>query len=138
MFGKKTSQSQPFRKAGLYIAPAEGKPQGLFCIDPIKAGETIEIAPLMIFSAEENAQLQKTRLAGFIRDAAPLPRGLCIREKVRQPRGAQFIIIGAAAYCNQRTQANAATSFEDGIVAGLYVLKAVKDISPDTEICIGI
>src|SRR5262245_12803283 len=67
-----------FRRDGLYLAPSK-KGRGAFSSAPIKAGEVIEVAPLMVFDETETPMLQKTKLKDYVSGAVALPASLHAR-----------------------------------------------------------
>ena len=50
----------------LTIAPSENRGRGVFTTEPIEAGTTIEMAPVIVFNAEERVHLEKTKLYNYI------------------------------------------------------------------------
>lgn len=136
MFFSKKEPLKLFRHDRLYISLAGDKGRGVFCAADIKKGETIEVAPVMIFNETEAETLGKTRFRDYVFAASALSPKLLKREKVRDVAKSSFVVMGAISYCNYARDPNAVTSFADEYHTGFYILKARRDIPKDTEITI--
>lgn len=125
-----------FRHENLYINLAGDKGRGLFCRDDIKSGTIIEVAPVMLYDDKEAALLGKTRFCDYVFAATALAPKLLKREKIKDPKGSGFLVMGAASYCNYARDPNAVPEFVDEYHTGFAILKARRDIPKDTEITI--
>lgn len=138
MFFKKKADVTPFRRSGLSLAPVGENRRGLFCSEMIKAGETIETIPMMLFNDTDAAGLHKAGLGGFLLTAPSLSRGVRVVEQFRQRRNrASFTVMGAGAFCGRRRDPNAASRIVESAHTAFYSLTAARDIAPGTEICLG-
>jgi SET domain-containing protein len=62
MKGKELS----YLKEGIYIASTKNMGRGVFTAEPIAAGTLIELAPVIVMSAEDRINLDKTLLHDYI------------------------------------------------------------------------
>jgi hypothetical protein len=125
------------RKSGLYIKHVPPKGRGVFCSEPIAAGEIIEVSPVLIFAEPDVDNLQYTSLSNYLFGAkSSYSQSVYIRLNIFDPSKAVSLPMGITSFCNHLADANAgyAAAEEDNIP--FFVLGAVRDIPPDTEICI--
>lgn len=128
-----------FRRPDLYISLSADadKGRGVFCHNDIKAGEVIEVAPLMLFDEEEtNLLMGATKLRDYVFGVSDKAHDLCKREKVKDYRKASFFAMGITSFCNHSRKPNADAEFTDEYHTGFYTLKATADIPKDTEISV--
>ncbi len=125
-----------FRKDGLYFIPVTGKGLGVFCEHDLKAGDTIEVAPVFIFNEQDTAAVEKTIVADYYFSAQNLPEDYLRRLGIVDAKKASCMAMGVMSYCNHMVEPNAEAEkiFEHQAV--YYKLSARKDIPAHAEICI--
>ncbi len=124
------------QRPGLYLNTVMDKGRGLFCADDIKAGEVLEVTPVMVFPEKDTPLLAATLLRDYCFSAAALPEAHLARFGIADPSKAIALIMGMASYCNHLSVPNAETQFKVEGLTTLCSLIAVKDIPKDHEICI--
>jgi len=125
------------RKNGLYIKYAPPKGRGVFCSEPILAGEIIEVCPVLMFGEPDVDGLQYTKLSDYLVGTKSSYSNITyIRQQIYDTARAVSLPMGITSFCNHLENANAgyAAAEEDNIP--FFVLGAIRDIPPDTEICI--
>lgn len=65
-FGSKLNDKLMMRLLSLYIDHSEGKGRGVFTNEAIDAGDVIEIAPVIVMSAQDRTHLDATLLHDYI------------------------------------------------------------------------
>ena len=125
-----------YRHPGLYLNTVDGKGRGVFCAAALKAGDLLEVAPIMIFGEADTALLGQTLLADYCFNGAILPADIAARAGLAHPAKSFCLVMGLASYCNHLSQPNARRGIENEYHTAFYVLSAARDIAPDTEICI--
>jgi SET domain-containing protein len=63
--------------AGIYVDDTHGKGRGMFTKEPIDADTIIELAPVVVMTAEERKLLDKTRLHDYIFEWQPGETNMC-------------------------------------------------------------
>lgn len=122
-----------YMREGLYLKNVAGKGRGVFCTSDIKAGEVLEIAPLMALGKEDTECIKLTKLNEYVfslHDVAPelLPGGTA--------EGGSGVGMGLMSYCNHLHTPNAVENTLNDGFAPCLELRALKDIPKDTEICV--
>lgn len=136
MFGKPQFQELT-RVAGLYMKEVIPKGRGLFCGNPIKKGDVIEIVPGLLFNEEDAPHIRETAAAEYyFKIPADLPKDLAQRFKIRDVEKCVGLAMGAMSYCNHMMDPNAVQECLADRHSLFYVLKALRDIPADTEISI--
>jgi len=134
MFRKK--QRTAYRRPEVYIDTVPGKGRGVFCYEDIKAGEIIEVAPVMVFKEKDSKTLYDTLYGDYCFSAMMLPDGAAARFGIEKPQDASCFVLGVAAFCNHLSQPNAEYELVNEWHTTFFILKARKDIPKETEICI--
>src|SRR6476469_1569998 len=62
----------------LYVAPSAKGGRGIFTSEPIAAGTTIEISPVLVFSAKERACLEQTKLYDYVFEWGERSKKVCV------------------------------------------------------------
>jgi SET domain-containing protein len=62
----------------LYVAPSDKGGRGVFTSQPIAAGTTIEISPVLVFSSKERACLEETKLYDYVFEWGERKRQVCL------------------------------------------------------------
>ncbi len=134
MFRKKLTTLD--RRPKLYLNTVVEKGRGVFCYDDIKAGEVLEVTPVLIFDEENTKRLATTILENYCFSAQALPDSYLARFGIQSAQDAVCLIMGMTSYCNHLSVPNAKTEFIIEGLSALCVLTAVKDIPKETEICV--
>ena len=125
-----------YRHPDLYLKQSANKGRGLFCAQPIKSGTVIEVAPCLIYNETDAENVRKTPLKDYIFQAAGFSNALYCWLNVNTPSKAISLVMGLASFCNHDMMPNADYEIDEQENTGYVILKAIKDIPQDTEICI--
>ncbi len=123
------------RKKNLYLMDTGTvKGRGVFCTTAIKAGEDLEVTPSLILNEAANNHAQKTILSDYVFVTGNLSKNLRQKTKVSNPREAASVIMGIASFCNHDENPNAEILWEERDGTLYYILRATRNIPPNTEI----
>lgn len=104
----------------LYIAQTETKGRGVFTAMAIPAGTSIELCPVVFFSAADKAHMDETALYDYY---------------FVWPDGERFCLaLGYGSLYNHDAHANAEVVFD--LESEEIIIQAVRDIEAGEEICI--
>lgn len=70
--------SSPYIHHALTIENTSQKGRGVFTVEPLEEGIVVEIAPVIVFSAEERTHLEKTGLYNYIFEWGEDNAGCCV------------------------------------------------------------
>jgi SET domain-containing protein len=125
------------RKSGLYLKHVHPKGRGVFCSEPIAAGEIIEVSPVLIFAEDDVEAIQYTSLSDYLFGAkSSYSRSAYLRLNIIDSSKAVSLPMGITSFCNHLADANASYAAAEEENIPFFVLGAVRDIPQDTEICI--
>ena len=124
------------RNNDLYTSTTKNKGLGIFCKTSIKAGETIETTPCILFSASEATDIDKTNLfnyyfsANFLTDEEANALNITDKDK------AGIIACGVMGFCNHANSSNGEIMkfVHNGRI--FFKLQASKDIQAHEEITV--
>lgn len=111
----------------LYLAETKEKGRGVFSHDPIVTGETIEVCPVLFFSAQDAEKIDKTNLYNYYFSTEFL--------KNKNKYGGCFAM-GTMSFCNHSDTPNAEIEKINTEAGCLFHLKALKTIKAGDEITI--
>ena len=137
---KKKSKEKNFvtliRKPGLYIKDTRSeKGRGVFCKTAIKKGEILEITPSILLNESETVQVDKTRLVNYTFVMDGISSKLKKKNSIKKPDMASSVVMGVLTFCNHGNTNNATVLLDEKDGTLYYILKAVANIPPHTEIC---
>lgn len=127
-----------YRRNGIYMKAVPSKGRGLFCHEDIKAGELIEIAPVLILSENETSCIIPTILRdyAFNPKGLPIPPAMAAELNIQDFDKASCLLMGVGSFCNHLVHPNAARENAGDSDTPMYRLKAIQDIPAGTEITI--
>ena len=125
-----------FTHPGLYLQNLPAKGRGVFCAEDVKAGDVLEVAPLLIFNESDTAQFANTLVHDYYFTTSTLPQEMTARAGVKDAQKGSFLVMGISSFCNHLLDPNAKASTAGEYSTVFYKLTALKDIPKDTEICI--
>lgn len=135
MFSKKKPLTV-YRHPGLYFEEVPDKGRGVFCLQDIAAGETIEVAPVLILPADQSEAILKTLLKDYIFSAKPYPEKFLRSMSIDKPETTTCIPLGIIPICNHRVDPNATYGFIVENMHPFATLKAHIDIPKGEEISV--
>ena len=125
------------RKKGLYLKHVPPKGRGVFCSEPITAGEIIEVSPVIIVADDDKNHIAKTRLVDYWFNCKKLfSHNIYGWADVANEAEATCFSLGITSICNHLVDSNATYEAAEEGNMPFFVLKAARDIPQDTEICI--
>lgn len=129
---------QMFRRNGLYFKSVPSKGRGVFCKEDIKAGEVIEVAPLLIFNEADINYIPRMLLMDYVFSTVPVTISPTLMEqlKIKDKSQTTCLPMGIIPFCNHLVDPNAALEWTGDDLACYSLLKAVKDIPAGTEISV--
>jgi uncharacterized protein len=68
----------PYIHHALTIAESPQRGRGVFTVEPIEEGTVVEIAPVIVFDAEERTHIEKTGLYNYIFEWGEDNSGCCV------------------------------------------------------------
>lgn len=108
------------RHPGLYVAPSEGRGRGVFAAEPIAAGSTVEVCPVIVLPAGDRERVHASRLHDYY--------------FTWEPDGATAIALGYGSLYNHDDRPNA--DYEMDFAAETIAVRAVRDIAAGEEVCV--
>lgn len=105
----------------LYISPSAGMNRGVFTAEPMEAGTTIEISPVIVMSREERVLLDKTLLHDYIFEWGENRDQCCMA-------------LGYVPLYNHSNSSNC--TYETDFDAQLIRVMTVRDVKPGEELFI--
>lgn len=125
-----------YRNPDLYIKEVPEKGRGVFCLKDIKADETIEVAPVLIFPEGETIDVTKTRLKDYAFRARAYPEKFLRSQSIEKPDETLCIPFGMTALCNHMVDPNAEYAFTIDDLYPYILLKSLRDIPAGQEISV--
>lgn len=116
------------RKKQLFLQPVSNKGLGVFCLEDIEEGEVIETAPVIFFSKEDAAHIDKTSLYNYYFSTKFLPE----KDEAR----AGCLAMGIMSLCNHDENPNAVIEKVVDEHAVIFRLKSLRKICSNNEILI--
>lgn len=123
------------RKAGLYLKNTETKGRGLFCVDPVAAGEELECTPAIILNEKEQQVIEDTILFNYVFSTGKISKEMRQKLNIKKLGDTSCVVMGIASYCNHDETPNAEVVWQERDETLYYVLQATRDIPAHTEIC---
>ena len=123
------------RKKGLYLKDTEVKGRGLFCVDDIKAGETLEVTPALILNEAATIHIDKTMLENYTFVTGKVSKRIRDRKRIKKTGDCSSLVMGIASFCNQDDAPNAEVLWEEKNGTLYNILSATRRIPRNTEIC---
>jgi SET domain-containing protein len=124
------------RKNGLYMKYTKSKGRGVFCREHIASGEIIEVAPVFIFNEKDMEHVHKTSIRDYYFKANKFSRSVYLWLNIGDSSKVACLSMGITSFCNHLIDPNAICEFAEESMVPFFILKAARDIPPDTEICI--
>ncbi len=103
----------------LVVAPSDKRGRGVFAAEIIPAGTTIEISPVLVLSAKDRKQVEKTRLFDYIFEWGKKRKKACVA-------------LGYLSIYNHSYTSNC--EYEMDYKEELMSIKTVKDIAKGEEL----
>jgi len=114
----------------------ESKGRGVFCREHIASGEIIEVAPVFLFNEKDMEHVRETSIKNYYFKANDFSRNIYLWLNIGDSSKVACLPMGITSFCNHLVDPNASyEKAEEGMVP-FFILKAVRDIPPDTEISI--
>lgn len=123
------------RKSGLYLKDTPTKGRGVFCTRAIRKGEELEATPTLILTEAETRLIDKTMLVDYVFTIGKLSKKTLGKAIIKKPENASCVIFGVATFCNHCDNHNAQIEWEERDGTLYHVLKAIRAIPKNTEIC---
>lgn len=123
------------RRKGLYLKDTKHKGRGMFCVDDIKSGEVLEITPAIPLREKETDQVDNTILVDYTFSMPGLSKKMRERARIKKASQASGVVMGIVSFCNHSEEPNADVLYEERGGTLYYILKAIKRIPKNTEIC---
>jgi len=123
------------RKKNLYLKDTKQKGRGLFCKDPIKAGEILETTPAIIMNDDATNTIEDTILSNYVFKIGNISSKKRLQTGVKKIGDASCVVMGIASYCNHSEKPNAEILWDEENGTLYYMLRAIRKIPPNTEIC---
>jgi SET domain-containing protein len=125
------------RKKGLYLKNTGAKGRGVFCLDNIAAGETLEVTPAIVLNETATRHVDKTILLNYSFTTGKISKRLRQRADLKNPHDGSSVVMGIASFCNHAEHPNAEVLWQERGGTVYYVLSATRRIPRNTEICTG-
>ncbi|MEZ0261401.1 MAG: SET domain-containing protein-lysine N-methyltransferase [Alphaproteobacteria bacterium] len=136
MFSKKNKPLILFRNPGLYLEEVQDKGRGVFCLQDIKEGETVEVAPVMIFPTKESPNIHETMLTNYVFSAASFPEKFLKSINIDIPKDTCCLPLGITSLCNHMVDPNTKYSFSVDDLYPYATLTALRDIPKGEELSV--
>ena len=125
-----------YRHPGLYLEQLHGKGRGVFCLENVKEGDTLEVAPVVIFPAKESPILTKTLAVNYVFAASAFDGKFLKAVGIEQPENTFCLPLGITSICNHLIEPNAIFKFEIENLSPFAILLAKRDIQKGEEITV--
>lgn len=125
-----------YLRPGLYLRWIPDKGRGVFCHDDLKAGEVLEVAPVLLLDAAESELCGTTRVNDYVFAMEGYSDARLAQEKIDDRAKSGIFASGIISYCNHSARANAGEAFIEDSDAPYIRLYALADIKKGDEICI--
>lgn len=131
----KTRHPSLDRKKGLYLKRVARKGRGVFCKSAIRKGEVLEITPAVVLNERATARADKTILGDYTFVTGGISKRQREKAGVKKPDNASSVVMGIMSFCNHGRAPNAEISWAEMGGTLYYILKAIRDIPKNAEIC---
>lgn len=135
MFAKKKPLTL-YRHPGLYLEQLHGKGRGVFCLENVKEGDTLEVAPVLIFPAKDSPALLKTLVGDYVFAASAFDGKFLKAIGIDEPGNTLCLPLGITSLCNHLIEPNAHYKFEVDDLSAFATLSAKRDIQKGEEITV--
>jgi SET domain-containing protein len=133
MFAKKKPLTL-YRHPGLYLEQLHGKGRGVFCLEDLKQGDTLEVAPILIFPAKDAAMLLRTLARDYVFSASSFDEKFLKAIGIDEPKNTLCLPLGMTSLCNHMIEPNACYKFDVDDLSAFATLAAARDIQKGEEI----
>ena len=123
------------RKKGLYLKHTDSKGRGVFCMSDIRAGEVLEVTPTIILNEAATNRIDNTILANYTFQLGAISKAHRKRLHVKNIKKCSGVIMGITSYCNHSDDPNAEVEWEEHQGTLYHLVKALRRIPKNTEIC---
>lgn len=123
------------RKKNLYLKEVPKKGRGVFCTTNIRAGEILETTPAILLNEKDTLTVDKTALVNYTFVMGGITKRLRQKNGIKDTADCSSVIMGIASFCNHGEVQNAEIIWQEDQGTLYYMLKAIKNIPKDTEIC---
>jgi hypothetical protein len=125
-----------YRHPGLYLEQIDGKGRGVFCLEDINEGETLEVAPVLIFPTRETQAVFNTLAGDYVFAASAFDGKFLKATGIDEPENTLCLPLGITSLCNHLIEPNAIYKFEVDDLSAFAILKAKRDILKGEEITV--
>src|ERR1035437_5935075 len=125
------------RKKGLHLRHTEGKGRGVFCTADIRAGEVLEVTPTIILNEAATNRIDSTILANYTFQLGAISKAHRQRLHIKDIKKCSGVIMGITSYFNHSEDPNAEVEWEEHDGTLYHLVKALRRIPKNTEICTG-
>lgn len=123
------------RKKGLYLKDTADKGRGVFCASDIARGEVLEVTPSLILNRAETRHVDETVLVNYTFTTGKITKRHRDFGRLGSVRHASSVVMGIASFCNHGEKPNAEVVWEEKDGTLYYILRAIRAIPKNTEIC---
>lgn len=124
------------RKEGLYLKDTRTvKGRGVFCTTAIRKGEILEITPALVLNEKDTAKVDDTFLVNYTFTTDELSKSMKKKTGVKKHADASSVVMGVVSFCNHGEKPNATVLVDEKGGTLYYILKAIRDIPKNVEIC---
>lgn len=123
------------RKEGLYLKDTGHKGRGVFCMSDIRAGEVLEVTPTIILNEAATNRVDNTILANYTFQLGAVSKAHRKRLHIKNIKKCSGVIMGIISYFNHSEDPNAEVQWEEHNGTLYHLVKALRRIPKNTEIC---